>query len=878
MGEEWPLKPTAGQHLERIAELYARVNIPCDAEFFACDYQTKCGLLRCRARNPVAREHLRRRNHADPPNFLSPQSQVIEDALLEFQKAVSLSDKYRRGGGFHLAAVLLAQEFRNWVDSFLAKLVSAEETDLAEVQRRLELIFELEDNELGMDEFARWQEAMITVATVLHEVQRMWPLFSAQEGIQLSLRQTETLLRMLFYNLVMYAFHVMRGDNCGNSFSPLTFNNFPGTPEVQRLHGTLSGRIMSMLLQDPVVMERHSANGGPKLMQDAVTSTVESFGFPLLDKLDGQRKLGAALGIEWDLAFLLLHDENGESGLVSTSASGLLVSEEEGDFGHRPSGTSDGAGYGTYEEALQVWLRMHSWAAGIARSEKLIGIAHKMSSLGGDLLLAEYANKERTHQILAVVAKGLAIVHGDCEALERMLRRGINAMLKKHGTTWFGNPAFQRWHVNYQRAQEFRKDILHCVSSAQSIIVRMQAHLQGLNTEAVRKEMSAKGRELVEHLKDACEAFNEPHGLEEHLKEQQSGRHFISRTGMRRATPEDGAHLRSLPQFVDALSSMKAVVASNADWGDQLWRQCQERSRDPFLGRAFRLRFATVQAARFLDVLESRAEGDEDEACASTCMSEEGAWWLPERGGSMGTYRLRLVGPPGSKYVGRYLAASIDGVTDLRGGGGEAAPVVAVERRGADGDCSRADRGRGGAAEWLLAGQPPVAEGKAAQRERRTDQQAFQEDKGTAPASRRSAMLKGTWLRGLVCCGGEAQAAQAQRSSRRKVSAREALLAHQPPPLQQQKKIADEPADQGGHYGPLCVSLSASADCSFAGGYLVAGKTRRRDRVKQALHGERDKHALFGSCAYVKAPARDQRQDGFGMTPVWTLEMVVQYA
>eukprot|EP00928_Gymnodinium_smaydae_P036881 TRINITY_DN25702_c0_g1_i1.p1 TRINITY_DN25702_c0_g1~~TRINITY_DN25702_c0_g1_i1.p1 ORF type:complete len:855 (+),score=156.63 TRINITY_DN25702_c0_g1_i1:62-2566(+) len=828
--KEFPLRQVDGQHIEKITELYSCLNVECVDCAFACDYMVKCGLVLCRARDPISQAALRRKNHADPPSFLSPHSQVIEDSLLEFQKTVCFSPKHKNGRGYHLAVVLIAQEFRNWVNTFLSKLVSAEEKHLAEIKKRIELVYELQDTGSKMLEFAQWQEAINSVTRVLHDVQNAWPLYSVQDGLQASLKQTETVLRLVLYNLIMYVFHVMRGDRCGTTFSVMNYNTWPMDRDVKALHKSLSGRVMEALLFDPVIVECLGST-----CASCAKSACNCPGFPQLDSFQGQQMLSAALGIEHHLPQSFAFDP--WSGLVPVASSGLTSSatfEVAGTFG-------TGDAVDTYETAVLAWLRLHSRAAGVARTEKLVSAAHRLSSLGGDLLLAEYASKQRTHQLLTLVSKGLSVVNFDCEALERTLRKGINAQLKNQGLNWLNDSAFTQWHVNYQRAQQYRRDVTSCICDAQALISTMQSHIQSLNVSTIQRRMSSNGQELLHRLKEASEAFNEHHCLDGSPSTVAS----TSCLDESEERDEEGMTLlkASLPEFI---SRIRDAASPSGITGDRLWQMCQNFSNDAFLGKAFRLRLNRTSSLRacgrndnYLDVAEHYEEDSgQGLECSPTRLSAEGAWWLLVRSartssdgahnddgeerlgnrGSSTTYRLRLVGPPGSRHVGRYLGfccepSSLD------------AQAVLVDRVGRC--CGRgASSPPGLVAEWLLKRPGAAARRTSGARD---------------PASRR-----------------ELVAGASADDSGEKVM----------------RKIASSDME-----GPFQLQLAGPEDSQYIGGTLNAGRVRTRVRVKQALHLEKNKQAFFTNCVFVSDNNRSHQFHGHvGEEPSWMLEVVDQYA
>mmetsp|Transcript_42762 Transcript_42762/g.118075 ORF Transcript_42762/g.118075 Transcript_42762/m.118075 type:complete len:775 (+) Transcript_42762:58-2382(+) len=638
--QQWPLSAADADHLEQLKELYTSVGVSFDDELFQVESKKEWFITRRKAKNPVTEDKLRRWNHADPPNFLSPQAQTIEDSLLEFQKVVCLSTRHRRGYGGHLPVVLIAQEFRNWTSRRLAKLVSADDNGLEEIKRRIDLIYRLQDNEVGLSEFKHWHESMISVTQVLRGVFQRWPVFNVQETIQDSLKHAETLLSMTFYNLVMYLFFVLRGDASVLGFSPMTFNGKGLTEGLKRARSSTSGRVMSLLLLDPVVAaltSLHNADGELPQLQAQGSNIVADRNFPQMDTKKGCFALASSLCLA-TLSPLTepSTDQNGnaETGLVSVEASGINKA--------------------TYVEAVTTWLRLHSWASGVARSHKLLGITHKISSLGGDLLLAEYANKERAQHILAVVSKGLSVVSRDCESLDKVLRVGINTKLRSQDLSWLGGDSdFVRWHLNNRAAQQYKHDMIGCIQAAQEKIAKVQSRIHDLDLTELRKQTAAKSRELFDCLQDTCTVFKVPHDLEqvhaEHVQDTLSEQACVSSNTSPTSWP------KSKPVadcFVDGFWE-----ACRANWFD---------TKNPLAGKVFKLQLTEISPegneqatctrrnrGGYLDACESPLNGDE---FANGTVSKDGSLWEFEPcQGIPNRYRLKLVGPVGAPYVGGYL-------------------------------------------------------------------------------------------------------------------------------------------------------------------------------------------------------------------------------
>mmetsp|Transcript_15619 Transcript_15619/g.35072 ORF Transcript_15619/g.35072 Transcript_15619/m.35072 type:complete len:617 (+) Transcript_15619:70-1920(+) len=403
--------------------------------------------------------------------FLSYQAQSMHSLLYAFMQ--STHDAWGEAG-LHLPSVVLALEFQRWVGK-LGLLSHADSETSTEISRRIQLI---DDLQLACDhqmvEHLRLLQNLGAVRATLQSLLAKWSFYEAQETIQENLRGTWQDIAQVLRSLLVYLFYVLRGDSIDLSFDPSTFPPASAgfTAQDSRARGKqqpLMNKVMQCLLADYYV---HLVVTQEEGSMQPLSDKHEAF--PHLDREDGRQALELLVGTR---------KQSFEDVAIEQQADAGFVAPED-------------CGVPDFEAAVGLWLRLHTRAAALARCVKLMKSAHKLASLGGEQLLALFAqtpaSKSLVDNVFTFTWKELEQTMKECESLHNKLLHGH--LLMKTDASWFTNHGFERWSRYFSFANKYRENISSSADSAMKALDRLAERVSKLSGADIQKQLDTEAR------------------------------------------------------------------------------------------------------------------------------------------------------------------------------------------------------------------------------------------------------------------------------------------------------------------------------------------------------------------------------------------------
>mmetsp|Transcript_70531 Transcript_70531/g.131936 ORF Transcript_70531/g.131936 Transcript_70531/m.131936 type:complete len:622 (+) Transcript_70531:81-1946(+) len=467
----WPLSLGDKEQYDKLRTIYDRrrieslvdLDVECDRGWFFEYF---------RAKQPASERDLM----PLPANlaqfgFLSYQAQSMHGMLYAFMQ--STHDAWG-DAGLHLPSVVLALEFQRWVNK-LGLLSHADSETSAEISRRIQLI---DDLQLACDhqmvEHLRLLQNLGAVRATLQTLLAKWSFYEAQETIQENLRGTWQDIAQVLRSLLVYLFYVLRGDSIDLSFDPATFP--PASPnfEAEEKRGDgrkqpLMNKVMQCLLADYYV---HLVVTQEEGSMQPLSDKHEAF--PHLDREDGRQALELLVGTRRRSFEEMAIEQQADAGFVAPEDCGVQ----------------------DFEAAVGLWLRLHTRAAALARCVKLMKSAHKLASLGGEQLLALFAqtpaSKSLVDNVFTFTRKELEQTIKECESLHNKLLHGH--LLMKTDASWFTNHGFERWSRYFSFANKYRENISSSADSAVKALDRLSERVSKLSGADIQKQLDTEAR------------------------------------------------------------------------------------------------------------------------------------------------------------------------------------------------------------------------------------------------------------------------------------------------------------------------------------------------------------------------------------------------
>jgi hypothetical protein len=485
--KHWPLGEREVGQLRKLKQMYKlqKVNFKNDVfDYEAYNHWTLTGKYH-RALHPVSTKDFEMASvDLSAAGFLLPFVDSCLILLRDF-KLRHLKD-YR-----HHPAALVVNEFHHFA-MYLSTVTAPDPTTLKKINHRIQLIqsFITETDTLhGMKFYSEWMTLMKDTRKVLEGVHAKWPLFLAQQTIQVTLDRMAIELAMVAKKLLIYQMYVLNGGKKDFKFDP----SLPLQVDISE-SSLAEGLIYMSLMNEHV----HEALNVPvdESLHNAGAIVFTQLGLPVPDP--------DAIKHEPDLEIKQYIDQASTSSWYQTGLASKSVL-------HEGSNSSE-----EFDKAISAWLNLLPKIVGVAGCVRLLRHSHRISGLGGEFLMAKQMSKQFAADIFSFVENCLRSVQHDIKDLHNTLTDVVGQGKASRAQRIFGSSAlregeFEQWSRNFSFAQSSYKDVTHWVHDLLPKLADLKERVNNLEVEAVEKKIRNEGTTLLNTAGNLFSQFGQWH-------------------------------------------------------------------------------------------------------------------------------------------------------------------------------------------------------------------------------------------------------------------------------------------------------------------------------------------------------------------------------